>query len=66
MMDSLHFRRRLLLFVTFFRPVFQVSIKIHEKSVKLWKKVKLDFKEPKTNVQFKSILEIENIKLYEL
>ena len=44
LIDSLHFRRRILLFLTFYKPLSHVSIKVIEKSIKFWKKIDLDFK----------------------
>ena len=49
LMDSLHFRRRLHLYVTFFKPLSHVQIRLHEKSIKFWKSNPISFKHYKRN-----------------
>lgn len=56
LMDSQYRRRRLTLYITFQRRVESASVVVKEKSLKLWKKGKLQFIQPKMMEQYKSML----------
>ena len=64
-MDSQHFRRRLVIYFTFYQKVEIAKMSLEGKSMKFWKKLDLELNSPKTNVQFQSILDLEKVKLYE-
>ena len=58
LVDSLHFRRRFSLFITFLTSTIKAKVTVKENSLKFWKNVNLSFENQKKNEQFKSVLDI--------
>lgn len=66
LVDSLYFRRRLNLYITFHQSILRAALSVKANSIRYWKNSEFKFDKPTVKKQFHLSLDVEKIKLYSL